>query len=108
MIKTMTFAILHFSVAFTVAYLLTGSALIGGLVALVEPAINMVVFYFHEKHGRISIIIIKAMIINLAKLMSMNRHIAKYLVCDRLKHFKIVWESFSDTFGVVNRDWHAT
>ena len=106
MIKTMTFAILHFSVPFTVAYLLTGSALIGGLVALVEPAINMVV-YFHEKHGRISIII-KAMIINLAKLMSMNIHIAKYLVCDRLKHFKIVWESFSDTFGVVNRDWHAT
>jgi uncharacterized membrane protein len=49
MIKTMTFAILHFSVAFTVAYLLTGSALIGGLVALVEPAINTVVFYFHEK-----------------------------------------------------------
>ncbi len=49
MIKTMTFAILHFSVAFTVAYLLTGSVLIGGLVALVEPAINTVVFYFHEK-----------------------------------------------------------
>ncbi|QVL45769.1 MAG: DUF2061 domain-containing protein [Methylophilaceae bacterium] len=49
MIKTMTFAILHFSVAFTVAYLLTGSALIGGLVALVEPAINTIVFYFHEK-----------------------------------------------------------
>lgn len=49
MIKTMTFAILHFCVAFTVAYLLTGSALIGGLVALVEPAINTVVFYFHEK-----------------------------------------------------------
>ncbi len=49
MIKTMTFAILHFSVAFTVAYLLTGSALIGGLVALVEPAVNTIVFYFHEK-----------------------------------------------------------
>jgi uncharacterized membrane protein len=49
MIKTMTFAILHFSVAFTVAYLLTGSVLIGGLVALVEPAINTIVFYFHEK-----------------------------------------------------------
>jgi uncharacterized membrane protein len=49
MIKTMTFAILHFSVAFTVAYLLTGSFLIGGLMAIVEPAINTVVFYFHEK-----------------------------------------------------------
>lgn len=49
MIKTMTFAILHFSVAFTVAYLLTGSFLIGGLMALIEPAINTVVFYFHER-----------------------------------------------------------
>ncbi|MCL1163629.1 DUF2061 domain-containing protein [Shewanella chilikensis] len=49
MIKTMTFAILHFSVAFTITYLLTGSALIGGAVALIEPSINTVVFYFHEK-----------------------------------------------------------
>lgn len=49
MAKTFSFAILHFCVAFTVAYLLTGSILIGGLMALVEPACNTVVFYFHEK-----------------------------------------------------------
>ncbi|WP_299003287.1 DUF2061 domain-containing protein [uncultured Shewanella sp.] len=49
MTKTLTFAALHFSVAFTVTYLLTGSLLVGGAVALVEPAINTVVFYFHEK-----------------------------------------------------------
>ncbi|MEC4727234.1 DUF2061 domain-containing protein [Shewanella sp. D64] len=49
MTKTLTFAILHFSVAFTVTYLLTGSIVIGGAVALVEPAVNTVVFYFHEK-----------------------------------------------------------
>lgn len=49
MTKTMTFAALHFSVAFTVTYLLTGSIVVGGAVALVEPAINTVVFYFHEK-----------------------------------------------------------
>ncbi|GIU10276.1 MULTISPECIES: DUF2061 domain-containing protein [Shewanella] len=49
MTKTLTFAVLHFSVAFTVTYLLTGSVIIGGAVALVEPAINTVVFYFHEK-----------------------------------------------------------
>ena len=47
--KTITFAILHFTVAFTVAYLLTGSFLIGGAMALVEPLINTVAFYFHEK-----------------------------------------------------------
>ncbi len=47
--KTFTFALLHFSVAFSVAYILTGSLLIGGLMALVEPAINTVAFFFHEK-----------------------------------------------------------
>lgn len=49
MTKTLTFAVLHFSVAFTVTYLLTGSVIVGGAVALVEPAINTVVFYFHDK-----------------------------------------------------------
>ena len=49
MAKTISFAILHFTVAFTVGYLLTGSALVGGLLAVIEPACNTVVFYFHEK-----------------------------------------------------------
>lgn len=48
MIKTMTFAVMHFSIAFTVAYVITGSFLVGGLVAIIEPAINTVAFYFHE------------------------------------------------------------
>jgi uncharacterized membrane protein len=47
--KTITFAVLHFTVAFTVTYLITDSIMIGGTVALVEPAVNTVVFYFHEK-----------------------------------------------------------
>lgn len=47
--KTLSFAVLHFSVAFTVAYLLTGSIIIGGTLALIEPAVNTVAFYFHEK-----------------------------------------------------------
>lgn len=46
--KTITFAVMHFTVAFTVAYLLTGSVVVGGAVALVEPAINTVAFYLHE------------------------------------------------------------
>ncbi|QYJ86171.1 DUF2061 domain-containing protein [Shewanella mesophila] len=49
MAKTFTFAILHFSVAFTITYLLTGSVVIGGAIALIEPAVNTVVFYFHDK-----------------------------------------------------------
>ena len=49
MIKTLTFAILHFGVAFSVAYALTGSIGISSTVALVEPIVNTIVFYFHEK-----------------------------------------------------------
>lgn len=47
--KTFTFAILHFSVAFTLAYVLTGDIIIGSLIAMTEPMVNTVVFYFHEK-----------------------------------------------------------
>ena len=48
--KTFTFAVLHFSVAFSVAYALTGSLGISSAVALVEPMmVNTVAFYFHEK-----------------------------------------------------------
>lgn len=49
MVKTTTFAIMHFTVAFAVVYTMTGSLMIGGAVALVEPAINTVGFHFHEK-----------------------------------------------------------
>lgn len=49
MLKTMTFAVLHFSVAFSVTYLLTGDLLVGGLVATIKPAINTVAYFFHEK-----------------------------------------------------------
>ncbi len=49
MTKTVTFAIMHFTIAFGVVYAMTGSLLIGGAVALVEPAVNTVAFYFHEK-----------------------------------------------------------
>ena len=48
MLKTLTFAALHFSVAFSVTYVLTDSIGVSGAVALVEPLINIVVFYFHE------------------------------------------------------------
>lgn len=49
MTKTFTFAILHFTVAFGVAYLLTGSIAISSTVALVEPIVNTLAFFFHEK-----------------------------------------------------------
>lgn len=48
-VKTASFAVVHFSVAFGVAYALSGSLLVGGLLALLEPAVNTCVFYFHER-----------------------------------------------------------
>ena len=48
MTKTMSFAVVHFAVAFTVGYLMTGSVLVGGAIALVEPAVNTVAYHFHE------------------------------------------------------------
>ncbi len=48
MAKTASFAVVHFSVAFTVGYALTGSVVVGSALALIEPAINTVAFYFHE------------------------------------------------------------
>ena len=47
--KTVTFAMVHFTVAFSVAYLLTGSIGIAGLLALLEPMANTVAFYLHER-----------------------------------------------------------
>lgn len=47
--KTITFAIVHMLVAFGVVYLLTGSIVIGSAVALIEPAVNTVAYFFHEK-----------------------------------------------------------
>ncbi len=49
LVKTATFAALHFSVGFGVTYALTGSLAISTGVALIEPSVNTVVFFFHEK-----------------------------------------------------------
>ena len=49
MAKTATFAVLHFTVAFSVGYALTGDVVIGGALALIEPALNTVAFHYHEK-----------------------------------------------------------
>jgi uncharacterized membrane protein len=48
MLKTLTFAVVHFTVAFTVGYLITGSFVLASAVALIEPMVNTVAYYFHE------------------------------------------------------------
>lgn len=49
MTKTLSFAAVHFTVAFSVGYALTGSVVVGGAIALVEPAVNTVAYFVHEK-----------------------------------------------------------
>ncbi len=49
MAKTLSFAAVHFTVAFSVGYIMTGSWVVGSALALVEPAVNTVAYYFHEK-----------------------------------------------------------
>lgn len=49
MTKTLSFAVVHFIVAFSVGFALTGSLAIGGAIALIEPMLNTVAYFFHEK-----------------------------------------------------------
>jgi len=48
-IKTLTFAAVHMTVAFAVGYAMTGSVAVGGALALVEPLVNTVAYYLHER-----------------------------------------------------------
>ena len=52
LVKTFSFAVLHFAVGFGVTYALTGSVAVASGVAVLEPAVNTVVFYLHEKAWR--------------------------------------------------------
>jgi uncharacterized membrane protein len=52
MSKTLSFAAVHVTVAFSVGYAFTGSVLAGGLLALVEPAANTIAFHVHERVWR--------------------------------------------------------
>lgn len=50
--KTASFLALHLMVGFSVAYAFTGSMALAGGIALVEPCVNAVVFFFHERAWR--------------------------------------------------------
>lgn len=47
--KTFSFAAIHFTIAFSLGWLMTGSILVGGALALLEPALNTIAFHWHEK-----------------------------------------------------------
>lgn len=46
--KTLSFAVVHFTVAFALSWLLTGSIVIAGALALLEPLVNTVAVYLHD------------------------------------------------------------
>ena len=48
-IKTFSQVCTHMSIAFGLAYLLTGSLALGGLAAIIEPVINVGLLPWHEK-----------------------------------------------------------
>ena len=47
--KTITYLVIHLSIGFSVAYLFTGSIAVAGGIALVEPMVNAIAFFIHEK-----------------------------------------------------------
>ena len=49
LVKTLTYLSIHLTVGFSVAYAFTGSVEIAGGIALIEPCINAIAFFFHEK-----------------------------------------------------------
>lgn len=48
-VKTISFAVLHIIVGFSVTYALTGSMAVATGVALIEPVVNSFAFFFHER-----------------------------------------------------------
>ena len=52
LMKTITYLVIHLGVGFGVAYAFTGSVTIASGIALVEPMVNAVAFFFHEKVWR--------------------------------------------------------
>ncbi|MFZ5705340.1 MAG: DUF2061 domain-containing protein [Pseudomonadota bacterium] len=49
LLKTLTYLSLHLTIGFSVAYALTGSIQVAGGIALIEPCVNAVAFFFHER-----------------------------------------------------------
>ncbi len=49
LMKTFTYLSIHLTIGFSVAYAFTGSVSMAGGIALIEPCVNAVAFFFHEK-----------------------------------------------------------
>lgn len=47
--KTLSYAVMHMGIAILVAYLLTGSWAVALAIGLIEPCVQTVAFFFHER-----------------------------------------------------------
>ncbi len=47
--KTVTYCLMHMSVAVTVAYVLSGSLAVALSIGLIEPLVQTCTFYWHER-----------------------------------------------------------
>lgn len=47
--KTLSYYIMHISIAMLVAYIVTGNVWIAMTLSLLEPTVQAVAFFFHEK-----------------------------------------------------------
>lgn len=47
--KTLSYAVMHMTLAITVAYILSGSWDVALAIGLIEPCVQTIAFFFHEK-----------------------------------------------------------
>ena len=47
--KTLSYYIMHISVAMMVAYVITGNLIMAATLSLIEPTVQAFAFFFHEK-----------------------------------------------------------
>lgn len=49
LLKTLSYAVMHMSIAICIAYILSGSWKVALAIGLVEPGVQTVAFFFHER-----------------------------------------------------------
>lgn len=49
LLKTLSYALMHMSIAIVVAYVLSGSWAVALAIGLIEPCVQTVAFFFHER-----------------------------------------------------------
>lgn len=47
--KTLSYYVMHISVALTVAYVITGNLLMAATLSLIEPTVQAAAYFWHEK-----------------------------------------------------------